>query len=46
MLIRVQCNVEVWRIDGLDIETSKVEDVLQGTAKTHLHVNYELRIKI
>jgi nuclear protein localization family protein 4 len=40
MLIRVRCNVGVWRVDGLD-GSSKVEDILRGIAKTRPHVVYE-----
>ena len=41
MLIRVRCNVGVWRVDGLDPTTANVDDVLQGIAKTRPHVVYE-----
>eukprot|EP00980_Cylindrotheca_fusiformis_P023527 scaffold10571_cov154-Cylindrotheca_fusiformis.AAC.5 len=40
MLVRVRCNVGVWRVDGLD-SSSKVEDILRGIAKARPHVVYE-----
>lgn len=40
MLIRVRCNVGVWRVDGLS-PNSKVEDILSGIAKTRPDAVYE-----
>mmetsp|Transcript_100560 Transcript_100560/g.150736 ORF Transcript_100560/g.150736 Transcript_100560/m.150736 type:complete len:288 (-) Transcript_100560:60-923(-) len=41
MLIRVRSNVGVWRVDGLDESTAKVDDVLRGIAQTRPDVVYE-----
>jgi len=41
MIIRVRSNVGVWRVEGLDPQTSKGEDVLAEIAKTRPHVSYE-----
>mmetsp|Transcript_18926 Transcript_18926/g.52845 ORF Transcript_18926/g.52845 Transcript_18926/m.52845 type:complete len:468 (-) Transcript_18926:236-1639(-) len=41
MIIRVRSNVGVWRVEGLDPETSKGEDILAEIAKTRPHVSYE-----
>jgi nuclear protein localization family protein 4 len=40
MLVRVRCNVGVWRVDGLD-GSSKVEDILRAIAMTRPNVVYE-----
>jgi nuclear protein localization protein 4 homolog len=41
MLIRVRSNVGLWRVDGLNEETSTVNDILSGIAATRPHVVYE-----
>ena len=41
MIIRVQTNIGIWRVDDLDAATATAEDVLSGIAKTRPHVVYE-----
>ena len=41
MLIRVRSNVGVWRVDGLDESSARVDDVMRGIAKTRPMVEYE-----
>eukprot|EP00536_Pseudo-nitzschia_multiseries_P009205 jgi/Psemu1/66896/estExt_Genemark1.C_2520025 len=41
MIIRVRSNVGVWRVEGLNPETSTGEDILAEIAKTRPHVSYE-----
>jgi nuclear protein localization family protein 4 len=41
MLIRVRCNVGVWRIDGLSADTSTVQSILDQIAVQRPHVVYE-----
>ena len=41
MLIRVRTNVGVWRVDGLDASTAKVQNVMESIKKVRPYLVYE-----
>ena len=41
MLIRVRTNVGIWKVDGLNADSSTVDDVIKGVKQTRPNVVFE-----